>query len=148
MKTKLLFFLCLMTCYGVLQNIQAQIIIPYFPLQADDFGGSPVNDLLSFIPTKDNFTLEVDGTKGSSIGIPGLGINYKPTSTTTVRFVQKDGLVHVFESGEYKETITPNLSYAPIGNNLVENFGFETNTVQGDNRKDGVYWHVYNTSGG
>lgn len=147
MKTKLLFFLCLMTCYGVLQNIQAQIIIPYFPLQADDFGGSPVNDPLSFIPTKDNFTLEVDGTEGSSIGIPGLGINYEPTSTTTVRFVQKDGLVHVFESGEYKETITPNLSYAPIGNNLVENFGFETNTAQGSHRKDGVYWHVYNTSG-
>ncbi len=122
MKKKLLsLVLCLMACMSI---THAQTGIPYLPLKGQ-FGGAQVNDLTNFVPSLGDYTLELQGTKGTEIRIAFAGISYTPAETSTVRFTQKEGKVYVFENGLFKTILTPDSKYATSGDNIIQNPGFE-----------------------
>ena len=81
-------------------------VIPYLPMK-NDFGGSSVNNLANFVPSVEDFTLEVTGAvTGQEINVGDGYFSYIPTTDGVVRFVQKGDLssnvVFVYENGKYK----------------------------------------------
>ncbi len=106
---------------------------PYLP-PLQSFGGASA-DLMTFLPTTGDYTLEVQGTVGVEISVAGGVYVYTPTSNGTVRFSQKNGKVYVYEGNEFKTTLTPvaNTTYPTIAdatadtdpNNLLVNASFE-----------------------
>ncbi|MDR1718172.1 MAG: DUF4978 domain-containing protein [Prevotella sp.] len=114
-------FIC---CILHINNLQAQTEIPHLPL-LDNFGGEHISDLNDFVPNVGDYTLEVQGTSGTEINIAFANIQYTPTTTTTIRFAQKDGKVYVFENGLFKSILIPSPAYTTTGNNLIQNPSFE-----------------------
>lgn len=104
--------------------MKAQTGIPYLPMR-EDFGGSQVANPDNFVPTTGDYTLEVQATAGTEIGIAFAGLSYTPSSSGPVRFVQKDGKVYVFEDGVFKIILTPDPEYTTTGGNILRNPGFE-----------------------
>jgi hypothetical protein len=124
-------------------SVYAQQAIPYLPA-LQSFGGASVTELTAFLPSSDDYTLEVNGTAETEINIGEGLLTYTPTATGIVRFAQKQGKVYVYEGNVYKTTLTPDLSvvtfpdifaeandqsgqtgiYNPL--NLLQNPGFET----------------------
>lgn len=74
---------------------------------ADDFAGQKVENMDLFVPTTNDFTLEVEATAGTPISIGFSKISYTPESSGKVRFVQQDGTIYVFENNAYATTLTP-----------------------------------------
>lgn len=103
----------------------AGTVLPNFKT-ADDFGGQNVENLSLFVPTTNNFTLEVEATAGTTVGIGFAHVSYTPTESGTVRFVQQDGVVYIFENNAYVTTQTPQYNYAEAGENIIRNGSFET----------------------
>lgn len=103
----------------------AQIALPNFAI-ADNFEGKTVMNLNGFIPTTDDYTLEVKATAGTEVTIATAGVKYKPKSDGTVRFVQQNGKIYVFENATYVTQFTPIYTFTESGGNLVSNGSFET----------------------
>ena len=102
--------------------------LPFLPAK-NDFAGSTVTNLNSFIPDVGDYTLEVQATIGVTIDIAFSGISYTPTESGVVRFVQLGSKVYVFENCAYKAVFTANPQYTTTGNNLIANPSFETATL-------------------
>lgn len=102
--------------------------IPYLQMKGE-FGGSSLINLNDFVPSTGDYTLEVTGTTGTAINIVFSGISYIPTISGKIRFVQKNGVVYVFEESTYKTTLIPTPQYTTSGNNLIQNPSFETATL-------------------
>jgi hypothetical protein len=148
----------------------ANNLYPYSPDLPElyDFGGTDVNDLNNFIPSLNDFTLQVQAT-GESINIGNGYFIYTPTAAGTVRFAQKNGKIYVYEGLNYKGEFTPTVAmafpdiygatdnataqtgiYNPL--NLFSNPGFETvdeyiqgydpATTPGDIRFKATDWHT------
>ena len=100
-------------------------VLPNFRT-ADDFGGQNIENLSQFVPTTNNFTLEVKATAGTTVGIGFAHISYTPTESGTVRFVQQDGVVYIFENNVYVTTQTPQYNFVEVGDNIIRNGSFET----------------------
>jgi len=109
-------------------------VVPYVaPLQS--FGGSTV-DLSTFLPGQADYTLEVQGSVGTLISVPGGAYTYTPTINGVVRFTQKAGKVYVYEGNVYMTTLTPiqattypaitDADAATNANNMLQNASFET----------------------
>lgn len=144
-------------------NLQATVF-PYVT-KLQSFGGSSANTS-TFTPIPGDYTLEVQGTVGTAISVAGGVYTYTPSTSGTVRFVQKSGVVYVYEGTTYMTSITP--SYSSIfptiadanvttdANNLLTNASFETvGTVLSSTPPDirykfGTPWvtNVTETSGG
>ncbi len=130
-------------------NIQAAVF-PYVP-KLQSFGGSSAN-ISTFTPVPGDYTLEVQGTVGTAISVAGGVYTYAPTTSSTVRFVQKSGVVYVYEGTAYMTSITPSYSsiFPTIAdadvttdvNNLLQNASFETagTLVGGTNYNFGTPW--------
>jgi lysophospholipase L1-like esterase len=130
----------------------------YLPMK-EDFGGSAV-DAATFVPSSTvDFTLEVTGTGGQKIAV-GNYFAYTPEKSGTIRFVQKEGVIYVYEDRVYKKTLAPGAEYPDLRTeadnqanqtgiynplNKIQNPGFETTTAfaSGSHAKDGTYWLVY-----
>ena len=110
-------------------NATAQTTLPNFRT-ADNFGGQTVENLEQFVPTPNNFTLEMDVTGGTEISLGFSQVGYTPSADGKVRFVQQDGVIYVFENNAYTTKLTPSYNYTEIGNNLIRNGSFETVTEQ------------------
>jgi len=82
-------------------------LYPYSPdlPELQNFGGTDAN-IENFIPSFDDFTLEVEAT-GAPIVIGNGYITYNPSTAGVVRFAQKDGVVYVYEGQNYKGALTP-----------------------------------------
>lgn len=123
-----------------------EVVVPYVP-EKTDFGGSPVSDLNSFVPSTGNYTLAVEGTANQEITVNGGKYSYTPETSGTVRFVSYNGTVYVYEGNEYKSTLTlsANATFPDIYNetddaqaktgiysesNLFKNPGFETSASE------------------
>lgn len=102
----------------------AGTVLPNFNT-ADDFGGRNVEDLSKFVPTTNNFTLEVEATAGTNIDIGFAHISYTPQQNGTVRFVQQDGVIYIFENNAYATTLNPTYKYTEQGENIIRNGSFE-----------------------
>jgi hypothetical protein len=129
---------------SILTNMTlAQSVIPYLPMQ-NSFGGAAVADVSTFEPSLGNFTLEVTASSlGTPVSIAMLDVSYTPTTSTTLRFVQYDGKVYIYEGGEYKETQTPTTSITYGGSNLLQNPSFDTGTTANAGTSN---WNAYNAS--
>ena len=103
---------------------EAQVLLPNFRT-ADDFGGKNVGQLSRFVPTVDDYTLEVVATAGIPINIGFGELSYIPQKSGKVRFVQMSGKVYVFENNTYAATLTPTYSYTEGTSNLLRNGSFE-----------------------
>jgi hypothetical protein len=127
-KISISFLVLLFTALEFSAN--AQTVIPSIPVQ-DNFGGLPLTDLNTFVPTTNDYTLEVQGTAGTPIHIAFAGITCTPSTTGTVRFVQYNGQVFVFENGNCAQlTPTPPApQYTVSGSNLIQNPSFENGTL-------------------
>ena len=123
-------------------------VIPYLP-PLQSFGGSTAN-VSAFTPVTGDYTLEVQGTVGTTITVAGSVYSYTPTTSGTVRFSQKKGVVYVYEGNVYMTTLTPSL-YPVITDanattnpgNLLQNASFETPGTQvgtGTNFNFGTPW--------
>lgn len=97
---------------------------------ADDFGGQNVENLSQFVPTTNNFTLEVDATAGTTVNIGFAHISYTPQQSGTVRFVQQDGIIYIFENYAYATTLIPTYNYTEQGKNIIRNGSFESVSEQ------------------
>ena len=121
----------------------AGTVLPNFKT-ADDFGGQIVENLSLFVPTTNNFTLEVDATAGTRVGIGFAHVSYTPTESGTVRFVQQDDVVYIFENNAYVTTQTPQYNYAEVGENIIRNGSFETVAEQmATGRWKGADWDTW-----
>lgn len=118
-------FLTLLCLFLATTSLKAQTVLPSFAT-ADDFGGQTIGDLTSFVPTTNNFTLEVQATAATPVTIAFGSISYTPTADSSVRFVQQDGKVYVFENNTYATTLTPDYIYNKVGEQLLRNPSFET----------------------
>lgn len=99
-------------------------VLPNFKT-ADDFGGQHVENISQFVPTTKNFTLEVEATAGNAIDIGFAHVSYTPTKSGTVRFVQQDGVVYIFENNAYVASQTPTYNYSEVGESIIRNGSFE-----------------------
>ena len=97
---------------------------------ADDFVGQKVENMDLFVPTTNDFTLEVEATAGTPISIGFSKISYTPESSGKVRFVQQDGTIYVFENNAYATTLTPEYSFTEQGENIIRNGSFESVSEQ------------------
>jgi len=109
-------------------------VFPYVT-KLQNFGGISASTS-TFTPIPGDYTLEVQGTIGTAITVAGGVYIYTPTTSGTVRFVQKSGVVYVYEGNRYMTSVTP--SYSSIfptiadanvrtdANNLLQNASFET----------------------
>ncbi|WP_320167802.1 DUF4978 domain-containing protein [Mangrovibacterium marinum] len=122
-KKSLYLFALLVVCIVDICCVQAQMALPNLPMQ-DDFGGNVI-DLDTFVPNTGDYTLEVQGIEGTPVSIDFVGISYTPTLTGPLRFVQKDGIVYVFEANSFKESLTPNPQYSVDSENIIQNPSFE-----------------------
>ena len=122
-KIRTLVAVLLMAVATVVQAVGT--VLPNFRT-ADDFGGQNVEDLSLFVPTTNDFTLEVEATAGTTVAIGFAHVSYTPTESGTVRFVQQDGVVYIFENNAYVTTQTPQYNYAEVGENIIRNGSFET----------------------
>ena len=104
------------------------IELPQFDTTAE-ITGTSVN-LATFASTTSDFTLEATVKKGVPVSLKSGDISYTPTADGTVRFVQKDGMVYVFENNTYVTTITPNYTYKEDDTNIIRNGSFETTSEQ------------------
>ena len=148
MKKNLQFFrLLLVFCLSLFAFNTNAIVLPYLP-PLQSFSGSAVT-LATFSPTTSDYTLEVQGTVGTPITVAGSVYNYTPTTSGTVRFSQKKGIVYVYEGNVYMTKLTP--SYYPTitdadvatnTSNLLRNASFETagTLVSGTNYNFGAPW--------
>ena len=118
-------FLTLLCLFLATTSLKAQTVLPSFAT-ANDFGGQTIGDLTSFVPTTNNFTLEVQATAATPVTIAFGSISYTPTADSSVRFVQQDGKVYVFENNTYATTLTPDYIYNKVGEQLLRNPSFET----------------------
>ena len=91
----------------------------------NDFGGEIVENISDFVPTSDDYTLEVGCKAESTLNIAFAGITYRSHSDATVRFVQKDGKVYIFENKSLKKIEEPALEYTADGENIIRNPSFE-----------------------
>ncbi len=84
---------------------------PYSPdlPESQNFGCVNIVDLDYFTPSLSDFTLEIQAT-GAPILIGNGYINYVPANSGIVRFAQKGDKIYVYENGNYKTTLTPNVS--------------------------------------
>lgn len=122
----------------------AQTVLPDMKT-ADDFGGQVVTDLGSFVPNTADYTLEVLATAGTTVNIGFGQLSYTPTVSGTVRFVQQDGHVYVFENNAYTTRITPTYDYAETGENLLRNPSFENVSDQfTSGRWKATDWETWN----
>ena len=155
MKRKLLFA---MLCIVSALCMRAQNV-PVFQ-EKDDFSGTTVSSLTTFVPNGTTYTLELTGcTAGAEIMVPGGSFSYTPTTSGTVRFVRFGSTVYVYEGTTYKGTVTvsaPDDPTYPTGltsasaENLIQNGGFEdtsagTYTGQSSRWKP-TNWNPYNNS--
>ena len=101
-----------------------EVTLPHFRT-ANDFGGKTVARPDQFVATTNDYTLEVQATKGKTITVGFGQISYTPCSDGTVRFVQKDGIVYVFENKSYTTQVKPVYSYTATDNDIVRNGSFE-----------------------
>lgn len=144
MKKKHLFlFLCLIACLGVLK-MTAQKILPNLPM-GDDFGGTQIIDLGSFVPSMNDYTLELEGEQGMPITISFAQIEYTPSNSGKIRFVQKEGKVYVFEGGLFKAELIPSPQYSLSETNLIQNPSFEEVKIELTNgRWQPTVWETWN----
>ena len=144
MKKKHLFlFLCLIACLGVLRTT-AQKILPNLSIE-DDFGGTQITDLGSFVPSMNDYTLELEGEQGMPIAISFAQIEYTPSISGKIRFVQKEGKVYVFEEGLFKTELIPSPQYSLSETNLIQNPSFEeVKTELTDGRWQPTVWETWN----
>jgi len=154
-KGILLVLLCLMSAF----SMQAVNVIPYLTA-LQSFGGTSA-DLATFTPIEGDYTLEVVGAVGVQISVAGGFYTYTPTTSGTVRFVQRIGKVYVYEGNTYMTSIIPTftITYPTITdagaatnvNNLLRNASFETTgtLISGTAYKFGTPWstNVTETSG-
>ena len=91
----------------------------------NDFGGELIENISDFVPTSDDYTLEVGCKAENTLNIAFAGITYSPHSDATVRFVQKDGKVYIFENKSLKKIEEPTLEYTVDGENIIRNPSFE-----------------------
>lgn len=110
-------------CMAIPESM-GQTQLPDFRM-TDDFGGRAVETPGRFVPTTADFTLEVSGQAGIPVCIRSAAVEYTPTTDATVRFVQKDGKVYVFEDKTYQTCLTPQYTYTTEGENLLRNGSFE-----------------------
>lgn len=103
----------------------AQTVLPQMDV-ADDFGGKAIDDLAGFVPSTNDYTLELQATAGKTVTVGFGQISYTPAASGTVRLVQKDGTVYVFENNAYTTQLTPAYRYTETGGNLLRNPSFET----------------------
>ena len=102
-------------------------------LEKADFGGTVVSSLATFRPTGTTYTLEVTGTAGTEITVPGGSFSYTPTTSGTVRFVRNGGnVVYVYEGSSYKGTVDVS---APEDPTYPDIFGDTDNSSD----KTGIY---------
>ncbi len=90
----------------------------------DELGGTPV-DLANFVPPSANYTLEAPGSANTEIKIPAIGIAYTPNSNSTVRFVNQENIIYVFENGIFVTTYPSVPQYTVEETNLLQNPSFE-----------------------
>ena len=115
--------------------LREDIVAPTLETKVET-GGTSVSDYSDFNTGTGDFTLDVEGTVGTPIVIAAENINYTPTTSPYVRFVRKDGVVYVYEDGEFMRAIgSSKAKYTfatklteddPITNNLLDNPSFET----------------------
>ena len=122
------FLVCLLACIAVYTH--AQTAAPCLPMQ-DDFGGTMITEPDHFIPNGGEYTLEVEATAGQTIAF--FGMSYTPAENGTVRFVQKDNKVYVYESKVFQTVLTP-AQIQTTGENILRNPSFEeVGTLLGSN---------------
>lgn len=97
---------------------------------SDDFGGQSVNNLSTFVPTTGNYTLEMKANAGETIGINFANVHYTMTEGGTVRFVQYESVIYVFENDKYVTKLTPNPQYTLSSENKTINGSFEEVTQE------------------
>ena len=132
----------LMMASGYYQAM-AQTSLPFFPT-SDDFGGKAVTNLGKFVPVLSDYTLEVEATAGTSIGIGFAQVTYTPKASGKVRFVQMDGKIYVFENNVYAATLTPNYQYTEGTTNLFKNGSFESvGTQLSSGRWEATDWETW-----
>ncbi len=142
MKRKLLF--AAMFIAGALGQLRAQTV-PAFQ-EKNDFSGTVVSQLSTFVPSGTTYTLELEGcVSDQQITVPGGSFSYTPTTSGTVRFVRFGSTVYVYEGTTYKGTVAVSTPSAPTypdiygaadnssdgtgiynSSNLFKNPGFET----------------------
>lgn len=169
MKAKLFLFSCFMACCGTFHSVRAQIIYPYFPSNqtANDLsakGGTSVNPAAFLPPATGDYTLELIASGAITVSGNDIKYSYQPEANgAKVRFVKKDGVIHVYENTKYKGVIKEEsqASFPDIfaveddvdaktgiydSRNLFQNPGFEEGGAQGSDFKDGIYWDALNAS--
>lgn len=151
MKKKLLYSRVLATSLTLLIAFYANAAVFPYVTQLQSFGGTSA-DLATFTPIPGDYTLEVQGTVGVAISVAGGVYSYTPTTSGTVRFAQKNGVVYVYEGTTYMTSITPDYStifptiadanVTTDANNLLQNASFETTgtLVGGTNYNFGAPW--------
>ena len=130
MKRKLLF---LATLVVSALGMRAQNV-PVFQ-ELNDFNGTTVSSLTTFVPNGTTYTLELTGcTAGTEITVPGGSFSYTPTASGTVRFIRYGNSVYVYEGTSYKTALEVSTPTAPTypteltsasTENLIQNGGFE-----------------------
>jgi len=135
MKKHLQLFKLSIASFAMCCSIAVQATVFPYVTKLQSFGGSTANTS-TFTPIPGDYTLEVQGSVGTAISVAGGVYTYTPTTNGTVRFVQKSGVVYVYEGTTYMTTVTP--SYSTIfptiadanvrtdANNLLQNSSFET----------------------
>lgn len=151
MKKKLLFTRALVTSLTLFFAFYTNAAVFPYVTQLQSFGGTSA-DLATFTPIPGDYTLEVQGTVGVTISVAGGVYSYTPTTSGTVRFAQKNGVVYVYEGTTYMASITPDYStifptiadanVTTDANNLLQNASFETpgSLVGGSNYNFGSPW--------
>lgn len=149
MKRKQLLFFSLAVVFSCIVKVHA-VNVPYIQ-SMQSFGGVSA-DLATFTPIPGDYTLEVQGAVGTQISIAGGVINYTPTTNPVVRFVQKKGVVYVYEGLTYMTSINPDYSsifpaitdanMTTDANVVLQNASFETagSLVGGTNYNFGAPW--------
>jgi hypothetical protein len=143
MNKKHLLFLFIIIFSGIFR-ISAQNAKSEFAVK-EDFDGSTISVLQEFVPSVADYTLEVTGKKGQKITIAFCNISYTPSQNGTIRFLQHNGKVSVFENGEFKVELTPDFLYTESKNNLIQNPGFEqVETELASGRWKPLVWDTWN----
>ncbi len=110
----------------------------------NDFGGELIENISDFVPTSDDYTLEVGCKAENTLNIAFAGITYSPHSDATVRFVQKDGKVYIFENKSLMKIEDPSLEYTAYGENIINNPSFEEVSEQlSEGRWIAAHWDTW-----
>ena len=88
MKNRIYTILLIMFLGALSDNLRAQTVIPYLPMQ-NNFAGNSVQDLSEFSLPVGDFTLEVSGCiSEQEISVGDGYIVYTPVESGTVRFAK------------------------------------------------------------